>query len=96
MVLTLGHFAVLLQNGGFSYSSRIPFSKLQVLPLLSKPEPVEFYIDFVVDKFRIQYGVVMNLGLFLDTKHERKIPSKVLTVNGNAKKQTGWISAHAI
>lgn len=60
-------------------------SNLSLVPnqMLSKSEPVEFFIDFVVDKFRVQYGVVMDLGLFLDTKHERKILSEVLTVNGN-------------
>ena len=60
-------------------------SNLSLVPnqMLTKPEPVEFFIDFVVDKFRIQYGVVMDLGLFLDDKYERKILSEVLTVNGN-------------
>ena len=60
-------------------------SNLSLVPnqMLTKPEPVEFFIDFVVDKFRIQYGVVMDLGLFLDAKYERKILSEVLTVNGN-------------
>ena len=60
-------------------------SNLSLVPnqMLTKPEPVEFFIDFVVDKFRIQYGVVMDLGLFLDAKYERKILSETLTVNGN-------------
>lgn len=60
-------------------------SNLSLVPnqMLTKPEPVEFFIDFVVDKFRIQYGVVMDLGLFLDGKYERKILSEALTVNGN-------------
>ena len=60
-------------------------SNLSLVPnqMLTEPEPVEFFIDFVVDKFRVQYGVVMDLGLFLDAKYERKILSEVLTVNGN-------------
>ena len=60
-------------------------SNLSLVPnqMLTDPEPVEFFIDFVVDKFRVQYGVVMDLGLFLDAKYERKILSEVLTVNGN-------------
>ncbi len=60
-------------------------SNLSLVPnqMLTKPEPVEFFIDFVVDKYRIQYGVVMDLGLFLDTKYERNIISEVLTVNSN-------------
>ena len=60
-------------------------SNLSLVPnqILTKSEPVEFFIDFVVDKFRIQYDVMMDLGLFLDTKHERKILSETLTINGN-------------
>ena len=60
-------------------------SNLSLVPnqMLTKSEPVEFLIDFVVDKFRIQYGVAMDLGLFLDAKYERKILSETLTVNGN-------------
>lgn len=60
-------------------------SNLSLIPnqMLTEPEPVEFFIDFVVDKFRIQYGVVMDLGLFLNDKYERKILSETLTVNGN-------------
>ena len=60
-------------------------SNLSLVPnqMLTKPEPVEFLIDFVVDKFRIQYGIVMDLGFFLDAKYERKILSETLTVNGN-------------
>ena len=60
-------------------------SNLSLVPnqALTKPEPVEFFIDFVIDKFRIQYGVVMDLGLFLDAKYERQILSETLNVNGN-------------
>ena len=60
-------------------------SNLSLIPNnnLECPEPVSFYIDFIVDKFRIQYAVKMDLGLFLDTKYERKILSETLTINGN-------------
>lgn len=60
-------------------------SNLSLVPnqMLTQPEPVEFFIDFVIDKFRIQYEIVMDLGLFLDTKYARKILSEVLIVNGN-------------
>ena len=60
-------------------------SNLSLIPnsSLTKAEPVEFFIDFIVDKFRIQYGVVVDLGLFLDSKHKRKILAETLTVNGN-------------
>lgn len=50
---------------------------------LRQSEPVGFFIDFVVDTFRIQYGITMDLGLFLDAAHERKILSETLSVNGN-------------
>ena len=74
-----------IRNSEDISSSNHAASNLSLVPnqMLTKPEPVEFFIDFVVDKFRIQYGVVMDLGLFLDDKYERKILSEVLTVNGN-------------
>lgn len=73
-------------------------SNLSLVPnqMLVQPEPVEFFIDFVVDKFRIQYGIAMDLGLFPDVTYERKILSEVLTVNGNMifeRKQLGSKSA---
>ena len=60
-------------------------SKLSLIPnsVLTKPEPVEFHIDFIVDKYRIQYELVMDLGLFLDAPHERTVLAESLTVNGN-------------
>ena len=64
-------------NHAASYLSLIPNQ------ILTHPEPVAFFIDFVFDSYRIQYGVVMDLGLFLDAKHERNILSEVLTVNGS-------------
>lgn len=60
-------------------------SKLSLIPNneLTVPEPVSFYVDFIVDKFRIQYSLEMNLGLFLDVEHRREILSETLIVNGN-------------
>ena len=60
-------------------------SKLSLIPnqALTHGEPTEFFIDFIVDKFRIQYDLIMDLGLFLDSKYERKILSETLSVNGN-------------
>ncbi len=60
-------------------------SKLSLIPnqTLSQTESTEFFVDFIVDKFRIQYGIEMDLGLFLDSKYERKILSETLNVNGN-------------
>lgn len=60
-------------------------SNLSLIPnqTLTQTEPVEFFIDFVVDSFRIQYSVVLDLGLFLDDNYERNILSEVLSVNGS-------------
>ena len=60
-------------------------SKLSLIPNsnLTHPKPVSFSVDFIVDKFRIQYGLEVDLGLFLDDEYERKIVSETLTVNGN-------------
>ena len=60
-------------------------SNLSLIPnnSLTKAEPVEFFIDFIIDKFRIQYGIIMDLGLFLDIKHQRKILSETLSINSN-------------
>lgn len=60
-------------------------SNLSLIPnqALTHAEPTEFFIDFIVDKFRVQYDLIMDLGLFLDSKYERKILSETLSVNGN-------------
>ena len=60
-------------------------SNLSLIPnqSLTHVEPTEFFIDFIVDKFRVQYELKMDLGLFLDSKYERKILSETLSVNGN-------------
>ena len=74
-----------IRNSEDISSSNHAASNLSLIPnqSLAQSEPVEFFIDFVVDQYRIQYGVVMNLGLFLDTKDNRNILSETLTVNGN-------------
>lgn len=74
-----------IRNSEDSSSPNHAASNLSLIPnqALTKPEPVEFFIDFIVEKFRIQYGITMDLGLFLDTKYERKILSETLTINGN-------------
>lgn len=60
-------------------------SNLSLIPnsALTDAAPVSFFIDFIVDKYRIQYSLAMNLGLFLDSKYERKILSETLRVNDN-------------
>lgn len=59
-------------------------SDLSLIPnqMLAKAEPVCFYIDFVYQQYRIQYGLTLDLGLFLDAKYQRKVLSETLTVNG--------------
>lgn len=58
---------------------------LELIPnaFLEKSEPVEFNIIFFEDKYIIEYGLVMQLGEFLDGKSERKIIKETLTVNDN-------------
>ena len=58
-------------------------SNLSLIPnnTLTHAAPVQFFIDFVIDKLRIQYGLVIDLGEFLDSKYERKILTETLTVN---------------
>jgi len=74
-----------IRNSAGNGSPNQAASNLSLVPnqMLTKPEPTEFFIDFVVDGFRIQYAVVMDLGLFLDARYKRKILSESLTVNGN-------------
>lgn len=74
-----------IRNSEDTSSPNYAASNLSLIPnqMLTKPEPVEFFIDFVVDKFRVQYSVVADLGLFLDAKYEHKILSEVLNVNNN-------------
>lgn len=74
-----------IRNSEDTSSPNYAASNLSLIPnqMLTKPEPVEFYIDFVVDKFRVQYSIVVDLGLFLDSKYERKILSEVLNINSN-------------
>lgn len=64
-------------NYAASNLSLIPNSKL------TQPAPVEFYIEIIIDKFRIQYAIVMDLGLFMEVHYQRKILSETLSVNGN-------------
>lgn len=57
---------------------------LELIPnkSLSTPRPVDFFVDFVEDGLRIQYGISIDLGLFLDESYKRKILSEELYVDG--------------
>ncbi len=46
-------------------------------------EPIEFFIDFVENAFRIQYRLVLDIGGFLVQDYERKILLEELSVNEN-------------
>lgn len=49
---------------------------------LKEAKPVEFYIDFIEQGNRIQYVLIVDLGLFLDQTFKRKIIKETLTFNG--------------
>jgi hypothetical protein len=59
-------------------------TSLELIPnnTLTERKPVEFYIDFMEDRNRIQYAMHMDIGLFLETNYSRKIEMEKLTVNG--------------
>lgn len=59
-------------------------SRLCLIPnqRASQPKPVKFYVDFIVDKTRFQYELVIDLGLFLDNEYERRVLSETLIFNG--------------
>jgi hypothetical protein len=50
--------------------------------MLREPQPVEFSIDFIEKKLRINYKISIDLGLFLDEGYKRSIISEDLNVNG--------------
>lgn len=58
---------------------------LELIPnnKMSTPQPVEFSVDFIENGLRIQYGICIDLGLFLEDGYKRKIISEELAVNGN-------------
>ncbi len=73
-----------IKNSEERSSPNLATSVLELIPNneFTNPQPVEFSIDFVEDDLLIHYGVCIDLGLFLDGKHERKILSEELSVNG--------------
>jgi len=58
---------------------------LELIPnnKMSAPQPVEFSVDFIENGLHIQYGICIDLGLFLDDGYKRKIISEELVVNGD-------------
>lgn len=59
-------------------------SSLELIPnsFLEAPQPVEFFIDFIEKKIRIQYKLFMDLGLFSDAEYSRKVLYEELVVDG--------------
>lgn len=60
-------------------------ASLELIPnnTMSIPQPVEFCVDFIENGLGIQYGISIDLGLFLDDAYKRKIISEELVVNGD-------------
>lgn len=73
-----------IKNGDFVFdSANETVKRLELVPNLSlkEPQPVEFEIKFVEDGVLYQYGIKVDLGLFLDGEYNRKILSEKLSVN---------------
>lgn len=73
-----------IRNAEAMSTANYAASRLCLIPnqWTTQPEPVKFYVDFIVDNTRFQYELVIDLGLFLDTEYERRILSETLIVNG--------------
>lgn len=58
---------------------------LELIPnnKITTPQPVEFFVDFFEGGIRIEYGIKVDLGSFLDREYQRKIISEKLVVNGD-------------
>ena len=48
---------------------------------MDKPQPVEFEIKFITGGIVYQYGIQIDLGIFLDSNYNRKILSETLLIN---------------
>jgi len=46
-------------------------------------QPIEFFVDFLEKKHRIQYNICIDLGKFLDDKYPRKIVFEELNIDGD-------------
>lgn len=46
-------------------------------------EPIEFYVDFLIDNIQYTYSVAVDLGTFLDASYERAIRKEEFRINGN-------------
>ena len=60
-------------------------SALELIPnnKLTSSMPVEFSVEFFVDKMLVKYSVSLDLGLFLEDNYQRKVIDEELFVNGD-------------
>ena len=74
-----------IRNSEERISPNLASSELELIPNnnLSIACPVEFSVDFFENNLLIHYEVSIDLGLFLNKKHERKIIYEKLTVDGD-------------
>lgn len=79
-ILLRGH----IRNGEMQQTPNQASVALELIPnnRLTSAEPVEFLLRFVENDLSISYNLVVDLGLFLDAAHLRKIVKEELVVNG--------------
>ncbi|MBO5008970.1 MAG: AAA family ATPase [Clostridia bacterium] len=73
-----------IKNGDYVFASaNEAIRKLELIPNLSlnTPSPVEFEIKFIDNGVLYQYGIKVDLGVFLDGEYNRKILNETLSVN---------------
>lgn len=73
-----------IKNGDYVFVSANEAAKnLELIPnlLLDTPQPVEFEIKFIENDVLYQYGIKIDLGVFLNGEYNRKILNETLLVN---------------
>lgn len=73
-----------IENGDFVFDSSNEATKtLELIPNLSsdKPQPVEFEIKFIENNTLYQYGIKIDLGVFLEKEYNRQILGESLYIN---------------
>ena len=73
-----------IKNGDYVFASaNEAIRSLELIPNLSltEPIPVEFDIKFIENGVLYQYGIKIDLGVFLDDAYNRKILGETLFVN---------------
>lgn len=58
---------------------------LELIPYRGKygKKPVEFFISFIYENIKVEYGLSMDIGTFLDVHASREILSETLYINEN-------------